>query len=103
CLPKINTAVPVVPLVGVNDLITGRDVSVININVPAESVPNGVVTCTPPVAPEPTTALIAVSDTTENPLAETPPKLTFVVPVKWLPLIITVAPAAAAVGVKEVM
>jgi hypothetical protein len=44
-----------------------------------------------------------VAETTVNEVAAVPPKLTAVAPVKSVPVIVTVAPCAALVGVKEVM
>jgi hypothetical protein len=44
-----------------------------------------------------------VAETTVNDVATVPPKLTAVAPVKSVPVIVTVAPSAALVGVKEVM
>jgi hypothetical protein len=68
-----------------------------------EAVPPGVVMLILPVAPEPTTAVIAVADTTLNEAAGVPPKLTDVVPVKFVPDIVTVAPVPAVAGVKELI
>jgi len=66
-------------------------------------VPPGVVTDTPPLLPLPTTALMVVAFTTVNEVAAVPPKLTAVAPVKFVPVITTVAPAAAVVGAKDVI
>lgn len=66
-------------------------------------VPLVFVTETLPLAPDPTTAVMVVELTTEKELAATPPKLTAVDPVKFVPVIVTVVPAAAVAGVKEVM
>lgn len=71
---------------------------------PSTAVPPGVVTLTLPVAPPAaTTAVICVADTNANDAAGTPPKLTPVTPVKFVPLIVIVAPANEPVGVKFVM
>ena len=61
------------------------------------------VTLTLPDAPAPTTAVIVVAFTTVNDDAAVPPKLTAVVPAKFVPVIVTVVPVAAVVGVKEMM
>jgi hypothetical protein len=66
-----------------------------------EAIPFGVVTLMLPVAPVPTTAVILVADTTVKEDAEAPPKLTTVVPVKLVPVIVTVAPCVAIVGVND--
>jgi hypothetical protein len=60
-----------------------------------------------PDAPAPTTAVIVVEFVTEKLLAFTPPKLTAVIagdPVvpKPVPVIVTVAPVVAELGMKEV-
>jgi hypothetical protein len=68
-----------------------------------EAIPFGVVTLMLPVAPVPTTAVILVADTTVKEDAEAPPKLTTVVPVKLVPVIVTVAPLPAVDGVNEVI
>lgn len=50
-----------------------------------------------------TTDVILVALTTVNDVAATPPNLTAVAPVKPVPVIVTVVPVAAVVGVKEMM
>ena len=73
-----------------------------NVNVPVDvTVPPGVVTDIVPVVPLPITAVILVALTTVNDVAAVPPKLTAVAPVKFVPVIVTVAPAPAVVGVKD--
>ena len=73
------------------------------VNPAKDAVPPGVVTDTLPDAPAPTTAVTVFALTTVNELAAVAPKLTAVAPVKLLPLIVTVIPVLAVVGVKEVM
>jgi hypothetical protein len=51
----------------------------------------------------PTTAVILVADTTVKEDAEAPPKLTTVVPVKFVPVMVTVTPCVAVFGVNDVM
>ncbi len=57
----------------------------------------------PEVAPVGTVAVMVVAETTVNEVAGTPPKETFVTPVKSLPLMVTVAPGAADAGEKDDM
>ena len=66
-----------------------------------EAEPPAVVTVTLPDAPDAITADIVVAFTTVNEDDETPPKLTAVAPVKFVPVMVTVVPAPAVVGVKE--
>jgi hypothetical protein len=81
--PSIEGAVKVKP-----DLVAG---------------PPGVTTFTSPVAPVPTTAVILVALTTVKEVAAVPPKLTEVAPVKLVPVMVTVSPDLAEVGVNDVM
>lgn len=62
-----------------------------------------VVTDKVPELPVPTIAVILVEDPTVKELAEVPPKLTLVVPVKLVPVIVTTVPLFPLVGVKELM
>ena len=57
--------------------------------------PPGVVTDTLPVVPAATTAVTLVGETTVNDVAAVPPKLTAVAPVRFVPVIVTVAPVPA--------
>jgi hypothetical protein len=61
------------------------------------------VTETVPLAPAPTTEEMLVAELTVNEVAGVPPKLTAVAPVKFVPVIVTVVPVEAEVGVKEAM
>ncbi len=63
--------------------------------------PEDAVTDTVPLVPLPTTAVIVVGLTTVKELAGVPPKLTAEAPNKLVPVIVTVWPVAAVVGVKE--
>ena len=99
-VPVIVIVAPDAPLVGVKDVIIGTG---INVNPDRVAVPLGVVTLTFPDAPEPVTAVIVVALTTLNEAAATPPKLTAVAPVKFVPVIVTITPAPAEIGVKDVM
>ena len=61
------------------------------------------VTLTLPLVPLATTAVTLVALATLNDAASVPPKLTAVVPVKAVPVMVTVAPVGADAGEKEVM
>jgi len=99
-VPVIVIVAPVVAEIGLKDEIVGAG---INVNPVFVAVPAGVVTLTFPDAPEPTTAVIVVELTTANDAAATPPKLTEVAPLRFVPVTVTVTPVAAVVGVKEVI
>ena len=102
-VPVILTTWPVLPEVGVKDVIAGAGVADINVNPALLAMPFDVVTLTLPVAPAPTTAVILVALTTANEVAAAPPKLTADAPVKFVPVIVTVCPVPAEVGLKEVI
>ena len=70
---------------------------------PDVAVPPGVVTEIAPDVPLATTAVMLVELTKLKDVATVPPKLTDVTPVKLVPVMVTVAPVPADVGVKEVM
>ena len=97
-VPLIVTIVPAVPDVGVNDKIVGKATYPVS-----EAEPAAVVTVMAPDCPEGTTALIVLSFTTTNEVAGTPSKLTLMTLVKLTPVIVTVAPATAEIGLKEVI
>ena len=99
-VPVIVTVVPVTALVGVKEVMVGVG---ININPAFVAIPPAVVTLTFPDAPVPTVAVMPVEELTVNDVAATPPKLTAVAPVKFVPVIVIVAPVAVLVGVKEVI
>ena len=56
-----------------------------------------------PLAPTPTTAVTCVAETFIKLAAAVPPKLTAVVPERFVPVIVMVAPGEALVGAKLVM
>lgn len=58
---------------------------------------------TAPDEPEPTVATMVVGESTVNEATGVPPKVSAKELVKWLPVMVIVMPAAAAVGVKEVI
>jgi hypothetical protein len=74
----------------------------INVNPASKPVPPPVVTETSPEVPLATSAVIVKSSTTIKEVADTPPKLTSVAPVKSVPVIVIVVPLPALVGLKEV-
>jgi hypothetical protein len=91
------------PDVGVNDVIVGAGIAEIKVNPALLAIPLAVVTLTLPVVPAATTAVILVALTTVNEAAAVPPKLTAVAPVKLVPVIVTVCPVPAEVGLKDVI
>jgi SepF-like predicted cell division protein (DUF552 family) len=92
------TVAPVPADVGVNEVIVGAG---INVNPDKLAVPPGVVTETEPEAPDATTAVIVVELTTLNEVAAVPPNVTEEAPIRLDPVMVTVVPVAAEVGVKE--
>src|SRR5712691_357802 len=95
----MTTWVPMGPDVGVKRRILGWTLKLVAL----VTVPFGVVTAIGPVrAPLGTFVLICVSDTTVNE-AETPPKVTAVAPVKFVPVTFTAWPTVPRGGVKPVM
>ena len=109
--PKLTAVAPVklVPVIisvvapAANGVVMPLTVgTAVKVNPANVAVPAGVVTEALPVVPLATTAFIVVELITANEVAAVPPKLTAVAPVKLVPVIITVAPAAADVGENEV-
>ena len=99
--PIRDTTTPVMPLVGVNEVMVGAGTKV---KAPLlVAMPPGVVTVILPVAPFPTVALIAVALVTVKEVATVPPTATAVTPVKFAPVIVRGVPAPPIVGLKEVM
>ncbi|MNT69827.1 hypothetical protein D3C72_2081690 [compost metagenome] len=93
--PFIETDVPEPPDEGVNEYITGGGK---NVKPAIFAVPLGPEIFTLPLLPVPTVAVIIVGETTEKDVALTPPKFTDCMPVKLLPVMVTVCPAAATTG-----
>ena len=90
------------PVVAANDVIVGTGFVTVSDAVDV-AVPPAVVTDTVPVTPPVgTTNVMLVADTTVNDCTAFTPILTIDAPVKFVPVIVTVAPAAADVGVKLV-
>ena len=103
-VPVIVTVVPVDPVVGVKEvMLAPGGGGVLYVNPPSEAVPLAVVTLMLPDAPEPTTAVMVVEETTVKDVAAVPPKLTAVAPVKFVPVMVTVESVDAVVGLNEVM
>ncbi len=99
--PVSTTVVPIGPLVGVNEEITGAPWVTVKF-VAEVPVPFGVVTVMRPVvAPAGTVAVIRVEELTVK-FALTPLNRTAVAPVKFVPVMVTVVPGAPLVGVKLV-
>ena len=103
-VPVITTDVPVLTLVGVNDVIAGLATTGRVNGVAQVAFPMGVVTEILPLAGAVagTVAVIWVSESTWN-AATAVPNLTPVVPVNPLPVITTDAPAPPDPGVKDVI
>lgn len=101
--PESVTAVPTSPLVGVKELIWGTDSVTTVKEVAVDVLPNGVATLTVPVvAPTGTLVVISVSETTLK-AAVVPLKLTFVAPVRALPVKVTAVPSVPLAGEKELI
>jgi len=96
--PIIVTTVPTGPEVGKKELILGGG---ININPDKVPEPASEVSKISPEEPEPTTAVMVVDETILNDEAFVPPNLTDVTPLKSDPVIVTVVPVVAEVGIKE--
>ena len=99
-VPVIVTVVPVIPDVGVKEVMVG---AFTNVKPASVTVPPGVVTETLPEVPLAITAVILVALTTVKEVAVVPPKLTAVAPVKLVPVMVTVKPVPDDVGVNDVM
>jgi hypothetical protein len=99
-VPVILINVPAAAVVGANAVIVGAAIKVKPAN---EAVPPGVVRLTAPVAPVPTIATIEVEETTVNDVTGVPPNVIIEVPVKFVPVMLMTAPAAAVVGAKLVI
>ena len=97
--PVIVTRVPGAPLVGENDVIVAATAKFAVL----VALPAGVVTpILPVVAPAGTVAVILMAELTVN-AAAVPLKATAVAPVKFAPLMTTLAPTAPLAGVKPVI
>ena len=99
-IPLMVTVSPGAAEVGEKEVITGAGIKV---KPDRLSAPPGVLTLTLPEAPDANTAVMVVALMTVKEDAAVLPKLTSVAPLKLLPVMVTVAPPAAEVGVKEVI
>ena len=99
-LPVIVIAMFSAAAVGVKEVMMGAG---IKINPANDAVPPGVVKLTAPDEPEPTVAMMVVDERMVKEVAGVPPKLSAKVPVKFVPLMVIVAPLPAFVGEKEVI
>jgi biotin-(acetyl-CoA carboxylase) ligase len=99
-VPVIESNDPAAAVLGVKAVIVGAG---INVKPAKDAVPPGVVRLTAPVEPVPTIATIEVADTTVNADTVVPPSVTIEVPLKFVPVILMTAPAAAVVGAKDVI
>jgi hypothetical protein len=104
-VPMMVTDVPTGPLVGVNEVIVGLAAVVVTVKPwELQSVPPGVVTqIFPVVAPLGTVAVIWVDEPPEKVVADVPPNVTAVAPVRFVPVIVTIVPIGPEVGVNEVI
>lgn len=101
-VPVIVTIEPIVPEVGVKEVIVGVD-GVVYVNPANEEVPPGLVTLMLPDVPAATRAVMHVGEMKLNTNAAVPPKLTADAPEKSVPVIVTNVPVVPEVGEKEVM
>ena len=99
-VPVMVTLVPVFCDVGVKEVMVGAATKV---NPALVAVPAGLVTVILPVVPAATTAVMVVGLTTVKEVALVVPNFTTVVPVKLVPVMVTVMPGPADVGVKELI
>jgi hypothetical protein len=98
-VPVMVTAVVFVPLVGEKELIWGSTLKLVEL----VAAPTVLVTLIGPlVAPAGTVVRSCVSERAAKP-AMAPLKAKPVVPVKWVPVMVTVAPTAPLVGENELM
>ena len=99
-VPVMVTVVPVLAGLGLIAVTVGAGINVKPARIP---IPCGEVTCTLPLAPPATIAAIVDELTTVKEDAAVPPKLTAVAPVKFVPVMVTVVPLPAGLGVNEVI
>ena len=104
-VPVMVTPKPRPPEVAVNDVTVGTVAVAVTVKLVADvAVPAGVTTVIRPVtAPVGTPTTIDVADTTLNAVVATPPNVTDVAPVKFVPVIVTPSPRPPVAAVKDVM
>ncbi len=96
-VPVITTVPPVESVVGENDVIVGEPPVLVKLAV-LLPVPFVLVTDIMPDPPQGTTAVMVVALTTANDVAAVPPKVTPDAQLKFVPVMVIVAPGAAEVG-----
>jgi hypothetical protein len=99
-VPVILMIAPAAAVVGAKAVIVGAGIKV---NPAKDVLPPGVVKLSAPVDPEPIIALIVVEERTVKEATAEPPRVITVVPLRLVPVIVSIAPAPAAVGVKLVI
>jgi hypothetical protein len=99
-VPVILMITPAAAVVGANVVIVG---AAMNVKPASEALPPVVVKLTAPLLPFPTTATIDVEETTVNEVTGVPPNVIIEVPVKFVPVMLMTAPAAAVTGAKLVI
>jgi hypothetical protein len=99
-VPVIVMSAPAAAVVGANEVIVGAGM---NVNPSSEAEPPGVVRLTAPEEPLPTLAMMDIEETTVNEFTEVPPSVTTEVLLKFVPVIVMSAPAAAVVGANAVI
>jgi len=103
-VPVIVTLAPMVPLVGVKDVIVGAPAVVtVKLALLLAVLPGVVTEILPVVAPVGTVAVIEVAELTVNVVAVVPLNLTRVAPVKLVPVIVTVVPTGPLVGLNPLI
>jgi hypothetical protein len=99
-VPVILMTAPAPAIAGENNVMVGAGMKV---NPLSDAVPPGVVKLTAPEEPLPTMAIMEVEETTVNVLTGVPPNVIAEVFSKFVPVIFMSVPAAAMVGVNEVI
>jgi len=99
-VPVILITAPAPALVGAKEVIVGAGIKVKPFS---DAVPPGVVKLTAPLEPLPTIATMDVEETTGKDVTGMPPRVMADVLMKFVPVILMIAPAAAVVGANAVM
>ena len=101
-VPAMSTVVPTGPLDGANAVIVGGDAVTVKDVVVCAAPPGVVRVISPLVAPTGTVAFTDVAETAVTAVPAAPLNVTAVVPVRFVPVIVTTVPAGPVVGVKAV-
>ena len=96
----ILTSVPTGPDAGEKDVISG---DVFQINIEAEEVPPIFVTTTFPVLPDATIAVMLADELILNDCTLIPPTVTELMPLREVPVMVSLVPIVPLSGVNEVM